>query len=382
MPAEYVDIAYAILEALMIRLGRTDLPDLHVHTHLNPFDPKLDELFQGKEDDLWLEFLSSHEAFQNVIRLSTGTLGANFFLVPYMAMPPFWSVIEDYALTVAMALLGPMSTVLENRLLPFSRLDPAIGPQKEQLETRMRCIDAELPLLIERHPIPRGAQLRSPLDWLMSNWLSSLSKGVLTRVEQIRLLRVLYLFGIPEHNAARKLAKIAQFTTVRECAIVDFLNSFIDTATIYDSSLDRFKSGPGTLDFWWVPVARMAEVVRSVSVLARVRKAFSNTRFVTRPFPRWNDAPAWWSDPMDKVLFNLSAYYGFLYFSEFVRFFPRTTAVGKDPDIRGWKAIELRKLTPYIEETGTYLEFLFPISVRMRRLEALVRFIGTTTGKG
>jgi hypothetical protein len=216
----------------------------------------------------------------------------------------------------------------------------------------------------------------------MSNWLSSLSKGVLTRVEQIRLLRVLYLFGIPEHNAARKLVKIAQFTTVRECAIVDFLNSFIDMATIYDSSLYRFKSGPGTLDFWWVPVARMAEVVKSVSVLARVRKVFPNTRFVTRPFPRWNDAPAWWSDQMDKVLFNLSAYYGFLYFSEFVRFLPRTTAVGKDPDIRGWKAIELRKLTPYIEEAGTYLEFLFPISVRMRRLEALLRFIGTTTGKG
>jgi hypothetical protein len=224
--------------------------------------------------------------------------------------------------------------------------------------------------------------LRSPVEWWRSNWLSSLSKGVLTRVEQIRLLRVLYLFGIPEHNAARKLVKIAQFTTVNDSAILDFLNSFIAVAAICDTSLARFRSGQGTLDFWWVPVARMAEVVRSVSVLASVRKAFSKMRFVTRPFPKWNDAPDWWSDAMDKALFYLSAYYGFLYFSEFARLFPRTLDARKDTDIKGWKAIELKTLTPYLEKAGVHLAFLFPISIRLCRLEAIVRFIRTTTRKG
>jgi hypothetical protein len=379
MPIDYVDIASAILEALMIRIGHPEILDFSVQTHLNPFDPKLDELFKGREDDLWRDFLLNDEAFQNVIRLSTDTLGENFFLAPYMAMPPFWSVMEDYVLTVAKALLGPISAVLENEFLPFSRIDPAIAPPKEQLITRLQFILAELPLLIDRHPIARGTQLRSPLEWQISNW-PSFSKRALTRVEQIRLLRILYLFGIPEHNTARKLAKIAQFTTVHDSAIWDFLNSFIETAAIYDTSLDRFRIGYGTFDFWWVPVARMAEVVRSVSVLGRVRKVFSKMRLVTKSFPKWRDAPRWWSDAMDKVLFNLSAYYGFLYFSEFVRFFPRTTDAGKDPDIKAWKTTELKKLTPCLEKTWADLAFLFPISVRLRRLETIVNFIATTTG--
>jgi hypothetical protein len=45
--------------------------------------------------------------------------------------------MEDYVLTVAKALLGTMSAVLENELLPFSHIDPAIAPQKEQLMTRL-----------------------------------------------------------------------------------------------------------------------------------------------------------------------------------------------------------------------------------------------------
>jgi hypothetical protein len=342
---------------------------------LNPFDPRLDDLFQGKEAEWWTRWRDSDHKFRSVVRLSIDSLPAAFYFAPYMQMPPFWSETEDYTMTVSVALWGQLERVWRSPILPFVRIDPVLLPSREKFVIRLRLIQTELPLLMTRRPIPHEAQFRPPPAWVKSNREIVWTKHSLTRAEQMRMLRVLYLFGIPESNAIRKLTKISQFTHVHDKALEDWLNSFLDIAIIWDVTLEKFRTGPGKVDLWWVPVCRMADVVKSVSVLSSVRELLPWLRTVKGPFPRWTEAPEWWTDPMDQVLVKLSAYYGFLYFSEFIRFLPMDTNPVKEQHIEKWKLTELRTLTPKNEKCGHYLSFLFPIPARIHRLEDILRYV-------
>jgi hypothetical protein len=73
---------------------------------------------------------------------------------------------------------------------------------------------------------------------------------------------------------------------------------------------------------------------------------------------------------MDRGMFHLSASYGFLHFSEFVTFFPNGGEQLKESVIRDW---ELKMLTPRMEKAEKYLSFLFPIPMRIERLETITR---------
>jgi hypothetical protein len=105
----------------------------------------------------------------------------------------------------------------------------------------------------------------------------------------------------------------------------------------------------------------MVEMVRSVWVLANIRRLFLLKRSWAVSLPKWTEAPDWWSDWMDRVMFNLSASSGFLHFSEFVKFFPKGVGQLNESVIRDWKLMELKMLTPRMEKAEKYLSFLFPI---------------------
>jgi hypothetical protein len=114
--------------------------------------------------------------------------------------------MEDYTLVISWVLSGWLDRVLESPHLPFSRMEPGILPSREAITTRLRLIWKEAQETPGQRPLPVCPTLRSPVEWQKANL-----QDALTRLEELRFLRALYLYGIPENQASRKLARIAHW---------------------------------------------------------------------------------------------------------------------------------------------------------------------------
>jgi hypothetical protein len=126
---------------------------------------------------------------------------------------------------------------------------------------------------------------------------------------------------------------------IHESVIVDYLKGFLDIATaVHPAVGGDLLVGLHTEDGLNGPIGLG---------LANVRRLFLLKQSRAVSFPKWTEAPDWWSDGMDRVMFNLSASYGFLHFSEFVKLFPKGGEQLNESAIRDWV---LKVLTPRMEK--------------------------------
>jgi hypothetical protein len=310
------------------------------------------------------------KAFQPCLNLANSALPDNLVLAPYMPMTPTWSIVEDYCIALASGVFNLFNMVLRCQYLPFCAMDSDVLPPKTRLMTRVSLIYRDIAILIKPRPLTDDA-LRTPGDWFKANSRQLCDRTFMTRIEQMRLLRVLYLVGIPLPDPVAKLSQIAKLSRISETTITNFLNGFLNY--VADPDLRSLRLGNSSFDFWWVPMARMRDVVRSVSILALVRRNMARIIDTAARSPQWSIAPVWWTGKMDSILVWLASLTGFLFFSDICRFLG-TTRQDNSALFQAWKAAELKTLTPRMHATGGHLGFLFPITTRIERLEELARF--------
>jgi superfamily II DNA or RNA helicase len=365
----YIDTAYAIVEALLIRTGRTVQNPFPVSVHVNPFDRRLDQVFQDKEEEILTRAVQGMKSFQACLNLANSPLPDNLVLAPYMPMTPTWSILEDYCIAMASGVFNKLEMVLRCEYLPFCAMDPDILPPKNRLMKRISLLYGDISMLIRPRPVS-DYTLRSPGDWFKANAQRLCRRTFMTRIEQMRLLRVMYLVGIPLPDPVAKLSQIAKLGHISEGTIADFLNGFL--SYVPDPFLAALRQGESSFDFWWVPLERMQDVVRSVSILAILRRNMTRIMEAAALWPPWSAAPSWWTRKMDSIVIWLAHLYGFLFFSEICRSLGAGTR-DNSAMFATWKAAELKTLTPRMHATGTHLAFLFPIAARIERLEQLAR---------
>jgi hypothetical protein len=72
-------------------------------------------------------------------------------------------------------------------------MEPGILSSRETITTRLRLIRNKAQEILGQRPLPVRPTLGSPGEWRRANLQDALTKLSLTRLEELRFLRALYL---------------------------------------------------------------------------------------------------------------------------------------------------------------------------------------------
>ena len=95
-------------------------------------------------------------------------------------------------------------------------------------------------------------------------------------------------------------------------------------------------------------------------------------------FPIWSsymqNVPPYWDNECDIKLFNVTACYGFLLFSELGRALMKISP----NNIAVWKLNEIKSIRPLMPKVAEPLNFLFASDTKIERLEVIIHVIQKT----
>ncbi|OHT04763.1 hypothetical protein TRFO_06206 [Tritrichomonas foetus] len=334
----------------------------------------LEHIFKGNESQYFKTWKKIDESYIVSIYLSNERLPPNFVFAPSMEKPIGWTPIEDFILVSGSLFMGKTSfdLIRDDAKLPFSYMTKEVKPSKEWFLERKLLIINELLTLIPPDYEINNKKICNVNTFVERNQ-TLFNSNVLTRNDQKTLLRVLYLYGIPGNDIIPKIKKISMINYVSDETIGSFLRTVTEKASTYqniDFYITDLKKYDNKFDISWIPNSCFEAIADNISTIGYVRFQLLWYNKHTVTVQKWAGAPEWWDKSCDKVLYNITGYYGFLFLSEISRFIPTTRI--KETDIYQWREIEAKTLTPYCPENAKYIKFLKPLDLRKKRLKSII----------
>ena len=353
----------------------------------------LSSLFAGKEKLILSLAFHSDFIYRTAIYVSNEKLPDNFQFAPSMSVPLGWTPLDDFTILGARCFVDDIDKVLTDIKLPYYQENKFIS--KEWIQKRINLISYELSLYIPSSYPYKEKKIQNTKFFSENNHhlLKNDKLQVLNRSLQKKLLQVLYLYGIPTKDPIRKIRTIARLPYINHESVLLFVCSVLEKCIKLNSRLRRyteflFENSGKTTDFSsferiskyitsdvaqvsWIHDKAIQGLAQNLLFLLSIRQNYDyyNAHPSEMDIGPW-EIFKWWDHNCDKILFNITSYYGFLHFSEFAHFIKN----GKIDDniIAQWREKEERQLSPYVEKEGYYLIEMFPFEVRMKRLSKIL----------
>jgi hypothetical protein len=134
---------------------------------------------------------------------------------------------------------------------------------------------------------------------------------VLPRFRQKILLRGLYLYGLFNVAGAvdwMRFQRDCKMTFFSPALIRAFGNAVLTMCCQYDAQLRPYCQLAHNMPLKWIPKNVLVTIARHLSLLFRLRRVKISSGV---QFPKWSNAPEWWSDEYDLSLVQTVRDWGF-----------------------------------------------------------------------
>lgn len=344
------------------------------------------------------------------VYIANEPLPKNFQFAPSMSKPIGWTPNEDYIVFITMVMLGNAKSTLlfKDSRLPFDYLRPPFQITEDFIINRQEIIYNEMKLIVPNdynifsEPAGNTVKKFASLSTFKIQNQHIFNISIICKNDQKVLLRALYLYGIPADQdaskAIEKLKVISRLSYVNSNAIGVFVASIIEKCSVFNKSISDLHMAVLQLygnnskmsnllgipistlrkSFDWIPERIIQPLLSNLILLGEIRKYFHSFNHVIQfdqaEIERWKIADDSWNADLDKVLFNITAYHGFLFFSDFPLFLTQKN-INLDT-IYTWRETEAKSLSPVPPiPQANHLRFMFPIEARKERLNYLIQFI-------
>ncbi|KAK8853714.1 choline dehydrogenase 7 [Tritrichomonas musculus] len=406
------EIAKSLLSIIFMRLPETDkyLYSSYIHQHipnikaqimLTPYKELIDNqflnsLFNKKEIDIIKNCFNCDESYRVAIYLSNSKLPNNFQFAPEMICLAGWSPIEDFYAITSLPILNFVTDLIEKDNLPFKKLVQRFPPIKDWIYLRLKLIVRETAQIIPKnfsiYESPDFSKQKELLDLESFKRINHhvIHPKQLSRYLQLKILRILYLYGLPTKDGIEKIILLLQNETTDQESVEIFVSKVLQRAIKYKSSLQELlESLPKSNSYYeyyinvgWIKEEAIQAIASNLDLILKVRNAYEwvihNNLLdeILKNLPEWKEIVAhynWWDSMCDGILFKITAYFGFL-FNSMICHFISLDLITKD-EILVWRERELLTLTPIVHPKCKYLEMIFSFNNRQKRMIQLLDII-------
>lgn len=360
-------------------------------------DGFLSSLFQGQESNILLESYNKDLLYLAAVYISNEELPSNFQFAPEMFTPSGWTPIEDFHIITSAPFFYDINNITSDQKLPFESMTNLFPSFQSWILKRIIIIVNEIvsikPKFYKTFNEKEGnIEPKKIGSFEMFKRLNNhviFPKRLSINIQK-KLLRILYLYGIPKKNGFVKIRKILQHENINESLILVFVLKILNKAIKYKPNLINLMHSLTQVDqesiddnrfvdINWIKDKAIEAVASNIELLYKIREYFfyfnnkNKIAFNKDELPEWieikNDCK-WWKPGCDVVLYNLTAYYGFLFNSYFALYIDNND-ISKE-EICKWKAKESFELTPIVHPKAEYLKPILNYENRIKRLNQIL----------
>lgn len=373
-------------------------------------------------------------SYRVAIYISNEVLPSNFYFAPAVPFSsfPYWNVEMDFTFFCASIFYGMLNLkhVFTDPKLPFSLINQQIFPNRAYLNTKFQIILREVESIMPKNYKVEGKTINDISYFKLINW-RLFNKTVISLNMKKQIFRGLYYYGLPSiekskssKNILKKLKFIFHSDEIEDFTFMVFISSLLSYAKKFQPEIivgpfniptrvvirminketkeetteiiePNSKSSPRPFkilidDLRWLDIERVKDFADNLLLFQKVRNHYEyfNKKFAHKShellslslipnlcFPNWHsymkEVPVEWNNNCDVNLFNITAYYGFLLFSELGRVLTKIPP----QSISVWRLNELMSLRPLKPAVAEQIAFLYPLQNRIDRLEVIIKVI-------
>lgn len=376
------------------------------------------KLFQVDKVEILKHIYFADQYYKLAVYISNEKLPENYIFASSMDTPLRWTAIEDYALLLSYLFYPSKTNYLIDIKLPFIHMHYNYGncaPPIDWYKYRLRLIRREIDQIIpENFQVFETVNSKKVIKKLKNlKEFSVINKHMLVRNkitvnEQKKLLRILYLFGIPTTGVIMKIRMLFKNPSIKDESLLIFIKKILQRAAKYRPNLNGlssiFSNVPTSIDedkyvnISWINDKAIEAVALNLDLLYRIREIYkwikiNNKKnklqskenisfFESINLPYWTDVLKdipFWNLMHDIALFYETACYGFLFNSMLTKIL---NPVGFEmQDIIEWRDEEALKLKPIRKAIAVQYYSVFDFKKRFARLKQIVELIEAIKAK-
>ena len=209
----------------------------------------------------------------------------------------------------------------------------------------------------------------------------------------------MYFYGIPKINGIKKIKELLRSNYVSDKLILIFTLKILKKAIKYQSDLSELLSAMPKIEnsfiesnnfvnIDWIKENAIKSVAFNLNMFFQVRENFKwlnsdqNTNMKLIELPEWKEIKTvlfCWNLKCDLIMFNLTAYYGFLFNSVFCTYFKDINLTPEQ--INFWKEKEVLSLAPIKMTEAKALYPIFDIEKKKKRISQMIYLIKIARSK-
>lgn len=427
--SEYMqEICKSLMAVLIQRIGKLNVNfsveknkaiSFYVNQHISNLSEQIEKvdfsefkdenyirkLFNGDEIKILEDAINYDILYRTGLYLSHEKLPTKFQFAPEMQTPIGWTPIHDFIGITASLLYDDYSSILNDEKLPFETMKfyPNI---KDWLRSRYRLIFYEITKFV-----PSSFCVYDKIEKVKNKEFENIESFVKNNYHvvyperlsisfQKKIIRLLYLYGIPQNDGLGKIENIlgVKSDTPTSKSLNIFIHKILNKCKKYENKIEEIidtlpkverkeLKSIENVDVEWIKEEAIESLSSNIFIIYKVRnyyfkyitknedlnlKNFQNIPLCECPYIK--NRISWWSLKCDIILFKIVAFYGFLFNSVFLLFIrPNNISHSMIGDIRAKETISL---TP--DTTNSSLVFLGPalnLEYKKRRIIEIVKSI-------
>lgn len=355
----------------------------------------LSSLFKGEEFHILKKAFFNDSLYKAALYLSHEKLPFNFQFAPEMHTPNGWTQLHDFIAIISIIFLNDRSDVIYNKQLPY--MTTINSEDTKWIKERIMLIYKEIiPIIPKSFNIYENAngKLKPKEIGNIEDFIKINSYVVYPRKLSInfqkKILRLLFLYGIPKNDGIEKIENILGYKNAEYKPIHIFIIKVLNKCVKYEPDLvelmrtlpsvkNEYFNDIENVDIRWINEEAIKSISSNIMMLYKVRENYS---FFSKQkniiIDEWKEIKGqfnFWKTEYEKVLFKMTAYYGFLFNSLFL-FFIKGKEVVEYETIIKLREEEIKTLTPITNHEK--LNFLGPIlnfEYKKNRIEEILRTI-------
>ena len=357
------------------------------------------KLFKGQEVNTMFAIFNWDQLYRCAVYVSHEKLPDNFQFTPSMSAPCGWTPIEDFLAITSAPFLTNITDITDDQALPFKLMIKLYPDFKTWILNRIEFVIREMSSIVpnnynvyeDKGGKSEPKKLENIEAFKSLNFHVLHPKSLSVSIQK-KLLRIMYLYGVPRENGIEKIRMILQCKSISIDLIYSFVVKVLQKATKYKPSLSVLTEliskncNDVYVNIQWIKEEAIEAVAYNVDLLYQVRENYSyfsgekvgksGKKFDINKIPEWTEIITkckWWRVGCDKILFKITAFYGFLFNSYFAFYIPSKQITQNEISL--WKEKESFELRPIIHPKSDYLQPILSHEMRKKRIIQILKII-------
>ena len=379
------------------------IPDFLERYSNSPFEELKDEkfidsLFKKEELNILRKSAINDIHYRIALYVSNEKLPAKFQFVPEMSAFNGWSPLHDFIAITSLPFLDRPHDIIYDERLPFKSLIGNDTSKLEWLSKRLCLLFRELRNIIppdfcvyEKKSTTKAMEFKKfgNIEHFISVNSHVLYPKRLSINFQKKILRLLYLYGIPLKDGIEKIQNILNYNDPNNNnSVLLFVTKILIKCIKYQPGLfDLLKTLPKVdekllnnnenVNINWIKDEALESVSSNIYIIYKVRENFSwfmnKSNIEIEEWKEIKDRYNWWSFKYDKILFKIVACYGFLFNSVSLLFIKKDSQDYNEIfKMRQQEIMELKPLTDHEK-----LNFLGPILYLETKKKRIIQILNS-----